>query len=65
MSEEVTIKAMVAVVKLSDGSCRQVYLTDQQSKTLMFLCEELCGGTIRVLPDVLSLDIQKPKPADK
>jgi hypothetical protein len=44
MSEEVTIKAMVAVVKLSDGSCRQVYLTDQQSKTLMFLCEELCGG---------------------
>jgi hypothetical protein len=65
MSEEKAITAMVAVVKLSDGSVRQVYLNDQQTKTLMYLCEELCGGTIRVLPEALSLDIQRPEPADK
>ena len=57
MSDEPKVDCFVAIVKLSNGVCHQVAMSNEQSRLVLNLCCDLMDGTIKIMPIPLDLDI--------
>lgn len=61
MSDKPHIEQLAVVVKLSDGTVRQVALTREQAAALIQMLPSFFNGSVKILPGELSLTLESYK----
>ena len=56
-TEPLTVDLFVGIVKLSNGNCHQIAMSDEQRRLVLELCRDWMDGSLKIMPERLDLDI--------